>query len=616
MGKGKPSFEELEAELSRANRLLDALRHGQADAILGGNSVFMLRLRETEKEAARRSAVIEGVKRLFEEALTTGTEEEIGFASLAVAEEVSASEFGFIGEAGTDGLLRPLAADYPGSGTSSCANDKNDPRHSTDDIPMQRLCRDVLHRGKSFWTNNPSAYFENTGLPEGRPSVSAFLGVPIIHGGEIFGIIAAANKEGGYGPADQRSLEELAPAVLQALLYVREKKRHERVSERLSLAAAATQLGLWDLDFQSGLVVWNDQLYMMLGRDPETTPLAAEAFFEYIHPEDAPRVRKHYGAIIQTGGRFYDEFRIIRDDGEIRWILGHGRMYLDAEGHPMRMIGINVDITLRKTAEAQRSRFLEELETQVRLRTRELLEQDKHLRQMNRELWQEMSKRQALSKRLVEVLENERRELSQAIHDSLAQNLAIIKGHVSRLRALWRKAIGEKDAEVFEEMESRLSEAIRQGREFSRELRPGVLDQLGLVSALRDLKDKMEKIADSEIVFYDRVGEERFPPDVELALYRIAQESLINIMRHSRSEVTNLTLIKVGDALQLTVEDHGVGFDMANPKLRPQGLLIMEERARLSGGELHIESSEGKGTVVVAKIPLNRKGSLGPATDA
>ncbi len=614
MGKGKPSYEELEAELSRANRLLDALRHGQADAILGGDRVFVLRLRETEKEAARRNAVIEGVKRLFEEALTTETEEEIGFAGLVVAEELSASEFGFIGEAGTDGLLRLIAADYPGSGTSSCANDKNDHRHSTNDIPMQVLCRHVLHRGKSFWTNNPSAYFENTGLPEGRPSVSAFLGVPIIHGGEVFGIIAAANKEGGYGPADQRSLEELAPAVLQVLLYIREKKRHERISERLSLAAAATQLGLWDLDFQSGLMVWNDQMYMMLGRDSEATPLTVEAFFECIHPEDAPRVRKHYEAIIQTGGRFYDEFRVIRDDGEIRWMLGQGRLYLDAEGHPMRMTGINADITFRKTAEAQRSRFLEELETRVRLRTRELLEQDKHLRQVNRELRQEMSKRQALSKRLVEVLENERRELSHAIHDSLAQNLALAKGELAGLRTAWREAIGEKEPEVFERIGSRLSDAIRQSREFSRELRPSVLDQLGLVSALRDLKENMEQIADFEIVLYNKLAEERFAPDVELALYRIAQESLINVMKHARSKQVNASLIRVGDDLRLTIEDQGAGFDTADPHLRPQGLLIMEERARLSGGELHIESSEGKGTVVVAKIPLNRKESLGPAT--
>jgi len=260
---------------------------------------------------------------------------------------------------------------------------------------------------------------------------------------------------------------------------------------------------------------------------------------------------------------------------------------------------------LRKHDELRVQQLLAETESKVIERTARVIQQAQALERTNLDLRKEVSRRKDLSERLVQLLESDRRAVAQALHDSMGQNLAIIR---SELERLCREEPGTRNREMSEslgELQARLLEIIEQTRSFSRELRPGTLDYLGLVPALRDLKDRLEKRVGIDIKLFTAGAEERFARTTELALYRIAQECLANTVRHARSTSADLALTRVGDVLQLVVEDEGVGFDSSDPELRPQGLLIMEERARLCGGELHVESSPGKGTVVVASVPAH-----------
>jgi PAS domain S-box-containing protein len=125
----------------------------------------------------------------------------------------------------------------------------------------------------------------------------------------------------------------------------------EREKERLQLALEGGLLASWDRDFVNDSIVWDEKLYDLLGRDPHGPPVTGDTFFEYIHPEDRPRVLERVEKWLEEGDTFQDEFRVIREDEEIVWLGSSGRVYRDQTGRPVRMAGVNHDITERKLVE-------------------------------------------------------------------------------------------------------------------------------------------------------------------------------------------------------------------------------------------------------------------------
>ncbi|MFO7900243.1 MAG: PAS domain S-box protein, partial [Planctomycetota bacterium] len=122
--------------------------------------------------------------------------------------------------------------------------------------------------------------------------------------------------------------------------------------ERARLAVEGGGLGTWDRDLPTGETVWNDFLYDLLGRDPASA-VTGETFFDYIHPDDLPRVREHVENALESGTDFADEFRVVREDGEVRWLASRGRIYRADAARPVRMTGVNFDVTERKQAEQE-----------------------------------------------------------------------------------------------------------------------------------------------------------------------------------------------------------------------------------------------------------------------
>gem|GEM_PF-1239989 len=127
----------------------------------------------------------------------------------------------------------------------------------------------------------------------------------------------------------------------------------QKNEERLRVAVEGARLGLWYRDFIPDHVTWNSILYQMLGRDPEGEPITGDTFFEYIHPDDRDRVLDHTEESLRKGDSFYDEFRVVCENGDIRWLASSGMVFRDTQGKPMRMAGINHDITARKRIEEE-----------------------------------------------------------------------------------------------------------------------------------------------------------------------------------------------------------------------------------------------------------------------
>lgn len=171
----------------------------------------------------RHRLVQDGMIRIFRGALSSATEEDLGRLCLAVAEALTRSKFGFIAEIGADGLLHNIAMSDPG--WKQCRmRDKSGHRRPVIDFQVRGLYGLVSKTGKSLLTNDPQGHPEGVGLPQGHPPLTAFLGIPLIHEDEIFGMIALGNSEGGYTPDDVEAIEALAPAIVEAFLRKRSEK--------------------------------------------------------------------------------------------------------------------------------------------------------------------------------------------------------------------------------------------------------------------------------------------------------------------------------------------------------------------------------------------------------
>jgi signal transduction histidine kinase len=211
----------------------------------------------------------------------------------------------------------------------------------------------------------------------------------------------------------------------------------------------------------------------------------------------------------------------------------------------------------------------------------------------------------ALSKRLIEVQEEERRSIARELHDQVGQYLTITKLMLDRAT----KATPETVTPLLIEITAQVVEVLQQVRNMSLNLRPSMLDDLGLVPALKWLFERLEKQSGLNINFEHNMTDNRVSPDIDTTIYRIVQEALTNVIRHAGVTSAKVRLWLNEKTISLKVEDNGQGFEPDRLAARvTTGLSAMQERARLLGGYLRIESVPGAGTRVVAEIPIPNDG--------
>jgi signal transduction histidine kinase len=205
----------------------------------------------------------------------------------------------------------------------------------------------------------------------------------------------------------------------------------------------------------------------------------------------------------------------------------------------------------------------------------------------------------SLSRRLLEQQEHERGALARELHDQLGQSLVAVSLNLEAIKGELSPASSARVPESVRAIEK----MIEQVQTLAFELRPSMLDEFGLVGALRLLVARHGERARVRARFTATPTEARAPIEIETACFRIAQEALINVARHARARHVEVTLTAEDDALELTVRDDGVGFSVDRLRTGP-GLVGMGERAELAGGRLDIESAPGAGTTLRARFPL------------
>ena len=223
-------------------------------------------------------------------------------------------------------------------------------------------------------------------------------------------------------------------------------------------------------------------------------------------------------------------------------------------------------------------------------------------------------RRQQRAIQILHVQEEERKRISRELHDEVGQAVVAINAYLAgvQLAALQRRGSGKHAAlltTTVADIEKLLNRAMSRVHAFARELRPAVLDDLGLVPALRSyLKEFAQRT--NLFVHFERaaVPQKLLNAEQETTLFRIAQESLNNVARHARATHVDVSLRQVKDGVQLCVKDNGSGFSAqalrSRIAKRRLGLLGMQERLRLLGGRLLVQSMPGRGTAVVARVPL------------
>jgi PAS domain S-box-containing protein len=277
------------------------------------------------------------------------------------------------------------------------------------------------------------------------------------------------------------------------------------------------------------------------------------------------------------------------------------------KAYPTKDGGLSVfyhDITARKRYESALQLAHDELEARVRDRTQELSEANHRLGKQIAKRKKVQEARTELLRRLVHAQEEERRRIARELHDDLTQRLAILAIDSGRLEQLPEcpATIANQARDIREQL-AVLSEDVHS---LSRQLHPSILDDLGLVDALRSECLSVSQRDGLMVTYRARNVPNTLSRDLAVCVYRVAQEALRNVCRHAQTRQASVRLLAKKQELILCVRDYGIGFDLAARRKVGLGLESMRERARLIQARLAVRSLPGEGTQITMRVPLTR----------
>jgi PAS domain S-box-containing protein len=388
-----------------------------------------------------------------------------------------------------------------------------------------------------------------------------------------------------------------------------------KLARQRQLALDAAKMGWWRYDAKTKVSHWDNAFKRIIGLSINSG--SPEVVMERMHPEDRETARAKFWSVVESGDTkpYWNEYRIVRPDGSVRWIESHGTTEIEGKEEARRLVafsGTIQDITARKEVEsalrASEERYRElaaSLEQQVQARTHELREQSEELMRTSEEL-------RILSGRLLQVQDEERRRIARDLHDSSGQILTAIGLDLANIA---ESAKSEKVRAVSPALPAQVEESQKLVDLLHRELRtttyllhPPLLDETGLYSAISWYVQGMTQRSGLNIEFEFAQDFGRLSREMELLVFRLVQESMTNIHRHSGSKTAGIRIRRVAEAITVEVEDRGRGIPpekLAEIESGVSGLGIraMRERLRQFGGELKIHSN-GTGTRVFVTIPL------------
>lgn len=405
------------------------------------------------------------------------------------------------------------------------------------------------------------------------------------------GIRTDAAPPGGSGN-EAAGEQDPSEVLRQAKEHAYEQLRQSE--ERLRLALESAEMGAWELDLRSGdAPVRSPRHDRIFGYDEPLDDWSLEIFLDHVHPDDRESVRWKYRDALREGTWGF-ECRIIRADGELRWIAARGEFFHDAERRPIRAIGTVKDITDRKRTERTLRELNETLEERVAKRTAALVRSEERLRR-------------AASK-LTMAEQEERRRISQILHNDLQQQL---HGVQMKLKIARRKAQTGASAEALRELDEArewIERGVKTTRQLTVDLSPPVLESEGLAEMLGWLVSQMREMHGLEVRLVAERDVRLPDEDMRVLLFQIVRELLFNVVKHAGTERATVELRRTDEGRVLRIVDEGRGFDVERAAERAErgggfGLFSIHERLRLFGGRMEIDSAPGEGTRVDVHVP-------------
>ena len=414
--------------------------------------------------------------------------------------------------------------------------------------------------------------------PDDWPTAQALYDA-VQHGRNTYeGELRLLHKQGHYITVLTRGLpirggDGRAVRIVGTHLDVTERKRTEMAlresEERLRLAFAGAQEGIWDWDLETNSVVYSSRWKQMLGYGDEEIEPHISAWERLVHPEDRRAADRAHDSVSQGQQTYEAEFRLRHKDGHYVHVLSRGfPVRRDPSGPVIRIVGTHFDLTERRNRDQERAR-------------NELLAH------------------------LVFVQEDERRRIARDMHDQFGEQLTALSLRIASLR----QACGPRTdltahADALDEIARHLDHDVE---ELVWQLRPTALDDLGLQAALANYIQEWSQRAGIDAALHTSgLLDHRLASEVETALYRIAQEALNNVAKHSRAHRVEMILERRTDCVLLIIEDDGVGFEQGQAGTGGSGfgLVGMHERAALVGAQLDIESRPGQGTTILVRMAV------------
>ena len=315
--------------------------------------------------------------------------------------------------------------------------------------------------------------------------------------------------------------------------------------------------------------VFGYSVHEVIGRNTEFLHVNREMYEEF---------GRELFLALEREGVFRCEFRVRHKDGTIFLTEHTVTQIADSAGQPSHVVSAVRDITERKKAEKAARRSEDQL--------------------------------RKLSLLLLDAQESERKTVARELHDSIGASLAAVKfGLERKLRAIEQgKPIS---GARLEDLLALVQGAMKDARRIQQNLRPLVLDELGVAVAVRSMCRDFQKIYPHIEISLDLSIQEKDVPDhLKIVIYRISQEALNNVAKHSQADAVTLSLKKVKDHIELAIHDNGVGFDPEKESQNGRrhlglGLASMKERTQLAGGAFTLTSGKGRGTTIHARWPCN-----------
>jgi PAS domain S-box-containing protein len=357
--------------------------------------------------------------------------------------------------------------------------------------------------------------------------------------------------------------------VVGMVTDITERKRIEEAlresEERLRLAVKAGRMYAFEWDTATDVIVRSGKCAEIFNWMDDPTRDTGRQFAARVHPDDRQAYLTNDTRLTVENPTYQINFRMLRPDGSVIWLEDSGHGLFDNQGRLLRTIGMVADVTERKLAEEALS---------------------------------------SVSRRLIEAQEQERARIARELHDDLSQRMALLQISLEQV-AQDTDGLSSKTRQQLHSITKLSKDVSSSLHDLSHQLHPHKLDTLGLVAALGGFCNEISRQHNLRVQFVHHDVPGQIPKEVTLCLFRIVQEALRNVVKHSGGTEAEVELSGHGDRIDLCISDSGAGFSLEHVKAETGlGLISMRERLRLVRGHLSVESEPSHGTRIRVRVPL------------